>query len=116
ASLRKLAPVQAVAVNGRAVSAAYLNDGDHISVGPAELVVAIERARAEVPPGLAEHLRQIEQREKDLAEKVQELEANRIIWHRRREEIEAECRQQTKRLEELSGQVRQQEQIGRAHV
>src|SRR5437868_15549927 len=49
ASLRKLAPVQPVAVNGKAVSAAYLANGDRISVGVAEIVVAIQATAAPAP-------------------------------------------------------------------
>ena len=114
ASLRKLAPVQPVGVNGKALSAAYLHNGDRISVGAAEIAVAIEAGQAAAPAGpavagLLERARLIEAREKELVEKTQELETNRVIWYRRREEIEAECRRQTQRLEELTLQARQQE-------
>ncbi len=107
AGLRKLAPVQPVAVNGRTVTAAYLQDGDRISVGSVEIVVSLEGAAAAAPPaapvaGLLERARLVEQREK-------ELENNRALWNRRREEIEAECRRLAQRLEELTVQVRQQE-------
>ena len=39
ASLRKLAPVQPIAVNGRNVSSTYLNNGDRVTVGTVEVAV-----------------------------------------------------------------------------
>jgi hypothetical protein len=44
ASLRKLAPVQAMTVNGRTVASAYLSDGDRITLGPADMIVRIRVA------------------------------------------------------------------------
>jgi hypothetical protein len=75
ASLRKLAPVQPVAVNGQPVSAAFLSDGDRISVGVAEIVVAIEPVADAAPAvaGLLERARLIEQREKELEELTRQL-------------------------------------------
>jgi chromosome segregation ATPase len=118
ASLRKLAPVQPIAVNGRNVTSAYLEDGDRIALGPAELLVRISGAIAEPEPEpggvttteLLERARLIEAREEQMRVKTQELEADRVIWYRRREEMEAECRRQAQRLEELTAQVAKQEQ------
>ncbi len=47
ASVRKLVPVQPLLVNGRAVTAVALNDGDRIAVGGADIGVRIE-----LPPGV----------------------------------------------------------------
>ena len=70
ASLRKLAPVQPITVNGRPVSSTYLADGDRVGVGAAELVVAIaipeEAAPASPLSQLEDRLRQIETREQAL--------------------------------------------------
>src|SRR3954471_15634017 len=101
ASLRKLAPVQPVSVNGKPVAAAYLNDGDQITVGAAEVFVAIEATAAagpepapppaggsSLPAELVERVRQFEKRVKELVEKNHELESNRAQWLRRRDEIE----------------------------
>lgn len=43
ASLRKLAPVQPLSVNGKTVSSTYLNDGDRLSVAGVELTVSVRR-------------------------------------------------------------------------
>src|SRR5207244_67158 len=45
-SLRKLAPIQAIAVNGRPVSSTYLADGDRVTIERVEIVFSIT-------PGLA---------------------------------------------------------------
>jgi hypothetical protein len=109
ASLRKLAPVLPLLVNGRAVNAAYLNDGDQITLGSAEFLVAIEAPPPSESPSFekpslesGERLRLIEQREK-------ELEGSRAEWHRRRAEFEGEFRRRTAQLEEVAGRLRQQE-------
>lgn len=46
ASLRKLAPVAPVAVNGRPVSAAALRDGDRVALGGAEITIRFSGAAA----------------------------------------------------------------------
>src|SRR4051794_37635862 len=71
AFLRKLAPVQAVAVNGRPAGSAPLLTGDRISLGTAELVVTVTPGEAPNVPGpapreLEERLRRVEAREQEL--------------------------------------------------
>src|SRR5437764_2125514 len=51
ASLRKLAPVQPISVNGRAVSSTYLADGDRVTLAGVELVVGITPNPAAVAVG-----------------------------------------------------------------
>jgi hypothetical protein len=108
AALRRLAPVQLIAVNGRPVSSAALNDGDRITLGLAEVVVSVAPS-AEPPPGLDERLRTVEAREKELHEQVAQLEEDRVIWYRRRDEVEGECRRQTEAVQEVSQRLRQAE-------
>jgi chromosome segregation ATPase len=99
ASLRKLAPVQPVAVNGRAVSSGYLNSGDRITLGTAEIVVQItgaEKAR--------------EGRGVKGGQTAEEIETERNIWEARRAEIEAECRRQAQAIEEAVVTLRRQQQ------
>jgi chromosome segregation ATPase len=110
ASLRKLAPVQPLSVNGRTVTSAYLQDGDRVTMGPAELTVSISGAvepegpaSAGVSPAeLIERVKLIEAREQQLQARTEELETDRVIWYRRRDEIEAECRRQMQRLQDLA--------------
>src|SRR5262249_674928 len=40
-SLRRLAPVLPILVNGQAVAAAYLQDGDCVAIGPIVIVLAV---------------------------------------------------------------------------
>src|SRR5215471_6890699 len=41
ASLRRLAPVLPILVNGKAVASAYLHNGDRVSIGPVEIAVGV---------------------------------------------------------------------------
>jgi chromosome segregation ATPase len=110
ASLRKLAPVQPVLVNGRAVGSTYLDAGDAVTVGGAEIHVSVTAGEGgpPVPPmGLADDA--VAARRKALLDQVHQLEADRAEWYRRREEIEAECKRQTEAIEVLNGRLRQQE-------
>jgi chromosome segregation ATPase len=114
ASLRKLAPVQPIAVNGRTVTSTYLADGDRITLGPIEIGVAIVGGVTEPPapvtmPDLDERLRKFAELEKHLKEQTEELETDRVIWYRRRDEIEAECQRHKESVEELVRRARQQE-------
>jgi chromosome segregation ATPase len=117
AGLRKLAPVQPIAVNGRNVTSAYLHDGDRITLGPIEIAVGITLPPAPpapaptvtIPPDLEARLRAFAERERALAEQAQELETDRVIWYRRREGMEAECQRLKDSVEELSRRARQQE-------
>jgi hypothetical protein len=45
-SLRKLAPIQPLAVNGRPTASAYLADGDRVTVGTVEIVCSIKPGNA----------------------------------------------------------------------
>lgn len=90
ASLRKLAPVQPIGLNGQSVNSTYLNDGDRITVGPVELLVhlsvpasspgttAAPGATGEIEARLAqieaERQRQVEQMQ-EWAERLQKQQA-----------------------------------------
>lgn len=104
ASLRKLAPVLPIAVNGRPVSSTYLDDGNKLSVGPVELVVRITPSEDE--PALDEA--ELNERQRQLAEKERELEAARIHWHHRQEEIEAACKRRMEEVEARAAEMREQ--------
>jgi chromosome segregation ATPase len=110
ASLRKLAPVQPVLVNGRAVGSTYLDAGDAVMVGGAEIHVSVTAGEdgPPVPPmGLGDDA--VAARRKALLDQVHQLEADRAEWYRRRQEIETECKRQTEAIEVLNGRLRQQE-------
>jgi chromosome segregation ATPase len=118
ASLRKLAPVQPIAVNGRTVASTYLSNGDRITLGAAELIVRIDLADGEPrtsipesppPAELLERARLLEAREQQLREQVETVQTDRALWLARREEIEAACREQVQRLEKLSTQIAEQD-------
>src|SRR5262249_25095286 len=104
--LRRLAPVQALLVNGRAVSPAALRDGDRVALGAVELYVRIEPAgRAH-----ADDFPETDARQQLLEERTRELEADRALWYRRRDEITQECRQLQQRKEELTARLGDLEQ------
>jgi chromosome segregation ATPase len=110
ASLRKLAPVQPVLVNGRAVGSTYLDAGDAVTVGGVEIhvsVVAGEDGPPAPPTGVGDD--EVAARRKALLDQVHQLEADRSEWYRKRQEIEAECKRQTEAIEVLNGRLRQQE-------
>jgi chromosome segregation ATPase len=107
ASLRKLAPVQPIAVNGRNVGSTYLNTGDRITVGVVEVVVSLAPgAEAAVSD---EPAQEIAARRAELQAQSEQLEKERAVWLRRRDEIEALCRRQTEAAEAASQQLREQE-------
>jgi chromosome segregation ATPase len=106
ASLRKLAPVLPIAVNGRNVSSTYLDNGDRLAIGPIELVVGIEPAEAGSPlADLAERTLELNEREQQLNKDKEELELAKLVWHRRQEEIEAQCQQQQRTLDAQAEQL-----------
>jgi len=113
ASLRKLAPVQPIAVNGRNVSSTYLNNGDRVTVGNVEVAVSFTSTEAppdeDAAPAVRERLREIAAREAELQARGEELEKERILWYRRRDEIEAECRRHTETAEATSRRLQEQE-------
>ncbi len=102
AGVRKLAPVQPMTVNGRAVASASLNSGDKLTLGPVEIIVriapaALTAAQAPLPDAeCVERFRQLELREAQL-----KLDAS---------QVEADCRRQTQKLEEARLRLRRQEQ------
>jgi chromosome segregation ATPase len=89
ASLRKLAPVQAVAVNGRPSGSAYLSDGDRISLGTVEITASV--APGQAPPGSdsAASSEDVAAREAELRARAEALEKDQQRLHA---EIEAERR------------------------
>ncbi len=114
ASLRKLAPVQPIAVNGRNVSSTYLNNGDRITLGTVEVAASFTPGAAPPPDGETrrpsdERLQEIAAREAELQAQAEELEKERILWYRRRDEIEAECRRQTEAPRRRASGLQQQE-------
>jgi chromosome segregation ATPase len=110
ASLRKLAPVQPVLVNGRAVGSTYLDAGDAVTIGGAEIHVSVREGEGGppmLPTGVGDEA--VTARRKALSDQVRKLEADRGEWLRRREEIEAECKRQTEAIDVLNDRLRQQE-------
>jgi hypothetical protein len=102
ASLRRLAPVLPILVNGKASSSAYLQDGDRVGIGSIEIGVTVLPGESATSP--------IEEREQHLKEQLDQLETDRVLWYRRREEIEAECRRRAEGLQEVVQHLQRQEQ------
>lgn len=114
ASLRRMAPVLPINVNGRSVASTYLNDGDRVAVGGADLSLAIVPGAGTVavaPPSaeVAERLRVVEDGERCLKEQREQLVYDQAHWARQREEIAAECNQQAEKMKALAQQVAAQE-------
>src|SRR5947209_5155268 len=109
-TLRKLAPVQPILVNGRSVSTTALADGDRVVIGSADLLVRVADAPvteaddprlkelAQRTARLDERQEQLDRRQAGLEQQTQELEEDRVLWYRRREEIEDECKRQDEAL------------------
>jgi chromosome segregation ATPase len=108
-SLRRLAPVLPILVNSKAVASTYLSDGDCVTIGPIEIVMAITPGNS-APPGEEAMPAHLAEGEQQLQEQREQLEADRALWDRRREEIEAECRRQAEDLQESLQRLQQQEQ------
>ncbi len=112
ASLRRLAPVLPILVNGKAVASAYLNDGDRVTIGPVEIVSSVQTpsrsralsARDNNPDGHAG------EREQQMNERAECLERDRALWEKRCEEIESEYRQRAEGLQQIVQRLRRQEQ------
>ena len=99
ARLRKLAPMAPLTVNGQAVVAAALADGDRIGVGGAEIVASIEGA-----PG-----QPADERERQLEEQSAQLLRERTEWQQRKADIEQECQRQQSAAVEMQQRLRKQE-------
>src|SRR5690242_7759377 len=109
ASLRRLAPVLPILVNGKAVASAYLNNGDRVTIGPVEIGLTITPGKS--PTTAGEGISpSLEERERQLKEQLEQLETDRVIWYRRREEIDAECRRQAEELQQVVQRLQRQEQ------
>ncbi len=108
ASLRKLAPVQPIAVNGRSVGSTYLNAGDRITVGSVEVVVSLT-AGMEAAAVADEPEQDATVRLAELQAQSEQLEKERILWFRRRDEIETLCRRQTEAAETAGRKLQEQE-------
>ncbi|MGH9640268.1 MAG: hypothetical protein ACRD3Y_09420, partial [Bryobacteraceae bacterium] len=108
ASLRRLAPVLPILVNGKAVAAAYLHDGDSLSIGPIEIVLNVQAAKGAATAGTGASA--LGEREQKLKEQQEQLETDRVLWHRRRDEIETECRQRAEGLQQVVQRLQRQEQ------
>ena len=112
-TFRKLAPTQAILINGQTAGHVQLNDGDRISVGAVDLIIHLQESgvrgqgsevrsqgsgvrsqRSEVgsqkSAELEEWSARLEEQQKQLEEQAQALEADRVAWHERRQEIERE--------------------------
>jgi chromosome segregation ATPase len=129
ATLRKLATVLPITINGRAVATSALADGDSIKIGGAELRVRVSASVASPQrqhendlgperlahppesesnlPGIEELARSLDVRQKHLDEQARALEQERSEWDRRRSEIEQEAHRQTTAFEELRRKERE---------
>ncbi len=108
ASLRKLAPVQPIAVNGRNVGSTYLNSGDRVTIGVVEVVVSLT-AGADVDAFSDEPSPELATRQAELQAESEQLEKDRLIWFRRRDEIETLCRRQTEAAEAANQKLQERE-------
>ena len=111
-TFRKLAPTQAILINGQVAGHAQLNDGDRVSVGAVDLFVHVQQSAVGDPQSavgsqqsavgtrraadLEEWAAGLDEREKQLEGQAQALEANRVRFEKRRQEIEREIAQQKK--------------------
>jgi chromosome segregation ATPase len=111
-SLRKLAPVQPLLLNGQPTAGATLHDGDRVTLGAVDLLVWITPVVGEAGATAAEapHASDLAGRERQVEEQARELEAERTVWNERRQEIDRECRQRIELATTLSRQVQQQQQ------
>src|SRR5262249_12500691 len=74
-TLRKLAPVQSVLLNGRPVSQATLGDGDRVTVGAVQLRLSIEAMVAAIAPPVSQSVsEELQDKSRRLDARTQELE------------------------------------------
>jgi hypothetical protein len=97
-TLRRLAPVLPILVNGRPITTVSLADGDRVSIGPIELQASIDMRqqaaheidalRQENHAKQAPLLEAMRQKEKELAAARLDLETREATWRQERERIE----------------------------
>lgn len=111
ASLRKLAPMQPIFVNGSSVGNAKLDNGDRITIAGVDLLVSIAPASTaalpETPTVAAETTPPA--RFALPPDQLRQLEADRAEWRRRREQIEADLERQAAETEKLQAGLKQRE-------
>jgi chromosome segregation ATPase len=110
ASLRRLAPVQPILVNGKAIASTYLNPGDRVSVGGVEVVVSVTPGRSPFVSATAPPPENYDEREKKLRQAREELENERIVCQQRSQEMEAETRRKVEALQQVVQRLQGQEQ------
>ena len=75
AYLRRLAPVLPILVNGEAVAAASLKDGDTLRIGPIEIVLSVQPANQARPlPSEEPGTNGLDEREQKLKDQIEQLE------------------------------------------
>jgi len=108
-TLRRLAPVQAIHVNGKSVAATTLGHGDRVALAGVEMTVAVTGVVAAVPAGpgdddgrLAEHVERLTAAAHQVRAQQDELLASRQQLEKIRQELLT--RYQTRR-DRLAGQI-----------
>jgi chromosome segregation ATPase len=115
---RKLAPAQAVLVNGQPVSQAVLGDGDFLTLGKIELRVSLSSAAtgparkikpAErgpvVPAAGAELTEQVARARHHLQQQVDEFRAQVAAFHKEQKQLEEEDQARRQELSERQAQL-----------
>ncbi len=110
-TIRKLAPILPIQVNGQAVTTANLSDGDRVTIGPVELRLYVEMP-IRMPAGEAQDPAPVltpevadEHRQKELDQRQAELEISAADLTRRQQQLE----QQARELAALHADLRQRE-------
>jgi hypothetical protein len=108
--LKRLSPALPILLNGNPLpmdEIAQLRHGDTVSIGAvdlaveASLVIPKQVELVEPIPRSQRIARELDDREKALAEREAELESDRIIWYQRRSHIEEELNQAQKQIADL---------------
>lgn len=105
-TFRKLAPTQAILINGQTAGHVQLNNGDRVTVGAVDLFVYIQESgvrsqesgvrgqesevRGREAAALEKLSVELEKRQRDVEEQATALEVERAQWNERRREIEKE--------------------------
>ena len=95
-ALRKLAPTQAILVNGRSVSSMDLVHGDRVTLGSVEIVLQVQ-ASAVVPTIHAKQATQLEQTQQELQDKINAFRTQVVQFQRDKESFVAERSRRRKR-------------------